>query len=65
MQSIFGLGAAVGPILGILVWNHAGQAVWLWIALVGAVGALAVPIGVRARERQPAAAGAPVPEPAG
>jgi predicted MFS family arabinose efflux permease len=37
MQSSFGLGAAIGPVVGVLAWNHAGQGVWLWIALVAAL----------------------------
>jgi len=56
MQSVFGLGTAVGPVLGILLWGHVGQAVWLWTALVAALATVAaqVAIGGPARAAEPA-----------
>jgi predicted MFS family arabinose efflux permease len=58
MQSMFGLGTAVGPIVGIMLWNQVGQAVWLWIALAAALATVAAQIGIRV----PAAKPAPEPE---
>jgi predicted MFS family arabinose efflux permease len=51
MQSLFGLGAAVGPVLGVLLWTWVGQDVWLWVA---GSAALATVCGVAA-VRDPAA----------
>jgi MFS family permease len=47
MQSLFGLGTAVGPIAGVLVWNHVGQAVWLWIAAVALLATVAAQVCIR------------------
>ncbi|GGL14336.1 MFS transporter [Planomonospora parontospora] len=63
MQSVFGLGTALGPVLGTLVWFQVGRAVWLWAALVAAVATVAGLLGMRtpatgAEEPQPAAASA-------
>lgn len=48
MQSFFGLGTAVGPVIGVLLWDQFGNAVWLWIALIAAVATAAGMVGVRA-----------------
>ena len=63
MQSLFGLGAAVGPIVGILLWNRVGQAVWLWIGLAGALATITAAIGIRTPSARPTAE--PVPAPVG
>ncbi|GEM_PF-440721 len=47
MQGLFGLGAAVGPIVGIMLWDHVGQSVWLWVAGVAALAIVAGQIGIR------------------
>lgn len=62
MQSVFGLGAAVGPIVGILVWNRVGQAVWLWVAFVAVLAAVAAQIAIRVPAARTTTE--PVPEPA-
>jgi predicted MFS family arabinose efflux permease len=59
MQSVFGLGNAVGPILGVALWYHVGQQVWLWGAGVGLLATVAAlagmrPTGVARRSEQPA-----------
>lgn len=46
-NGVYGLGTALGPVVGILVWNRVGDAVWLLCGLVGLVGALAAYLGVR------------------
>ncbi len=38
-NSLYGLGCSIGPVIGILLWNRIGDAVWL---LCGAVGLVAV-----------------------
>lgn len=62
MQSVFGLGTAIGPVIGTLVWFQVGRSVWLWAALVSAVATVAGLIGMRdpnrADESQPATASA-------
>ncbi|MFJ2031737.1 MFS transporter [Streptosporangium sp. NPDC087985] len=63
MQSVFGLGTALGPVLGTLVWFQVGRSVWLWAALVAAVATVAGLVGMRtpptgAEEPQPAVASA-------
>ncbi|MFI5731533.1 MFS transporter [Kribbella sp. NPDC051587] len=37
-HAMFGLGSALGPFLGVWVWNSAGTQVWLWCGALGAVG---------------------------
>ena len=59
MQSTYGLGSTIGPIVGILIFEHVGQRVFLYAALLAMVGACINQIGLR----RPATA--PSPEPAG
>lgn len=47
MQSTFGLGNAVGPILGVALWDRVGQQLWLWVAAAAALSALAAQVGMR------------------
>ncbi|MGS2641339.1 MFS transporter [Streptosporangium sp. LJ11] len=47
MQSVFGLGTAIGPVIGTLVWFQVGRSVWLWAALVSAIATVAGLIGMR------------------
>lgn len=47
MQSVFGLGTAIGPVVGTLVWFQVGRSVWLWAALVSALATVAGLIGMR------------------
>ncbi|MEU8385229.1 MFS transporter [Streptosporangium sp. NPDC048865] len=47
MQSVFGLGTAIGPVIGTLVWFQVGRSVWLWAALLSAIGTVAGLIGMR------------------
>ena len=72
MQSMVGLGSTIGPIVGVLLWNHLGQGVWLWAAGAGVLSAICARIGMRRPEEaapavpdsaQPVAPeGAPAPE---
>ena len=55
-QVMFGVGAAVGPVLGGLLFTHLGHSVWLIIALAEVVGLGSVLASVR-DPRRPAAAG--------
>jgi MFS family permease len=59
MQSMFGLGSAVGPILGVELFDHVGQRVWLWVAAVAVLATVVGRIGVR----NPAAMPTPEPDP--
>jgi len=47
MQSLFGLGAAVGPIVGIGLLGLLGPGVWLWAALAALLAAVLGQVGVR------------------
>ncbi|GAA2894838.1 MFS transporter [Streptosporangium fragile] len=51
MQSVFGLGTAIGPVIGTLVWFQVGRSVWLWAALVSAVATVAGLIGMHTPDR--------------
>lgn len=64
MQSTFGLGSTVGPVVGIALWNQVGQAVWIWAAAVGLLSAVFARIGMRLPDK-PAADREPATEPAG
>jgi MFS family permease len=46
MQSSFGLGNAVGPILGVALWDRVGQQVWLWAAAMAALSAVFAQVGM-------------------
>ncbi len=59
-QAMFGLGAAIGPLLGVLAFESIGSGVWAACAGVGALAAVAALAGVRDAEPAPAAAAAPV-----
>jgi MFS family permease len=58
MQSTYGLGSTIGPIVGIMVFEHVGQRVFLFAALLAIAGAFIGQIGLRrpaaAPESQPA-----------
>lgn len=58
MQSVFGLATAIGPIVGVALWYHVGQRVWLWAAGVAIVSTLCALVGMRRPSVQPS------PEPA-
>ncbi len=58
-QAMFGLGAAIGPLLGVLAFNAIGSGVWAACASVGALAAVAALAGVRGAERAPAPTAAP------
>jgi predicted MFS family arabinose efflux permease len=47
-NGVYGLGSALGPVVGILVWNRVGDGVWLLYGLVALVGAGCAYLGVRA-----------------
>jgi len=64
MQTLFGLANAVGPILGIAVWEAFGQAVFAWAAAVAALATLCALIGMRLPGAAPAVITEPVPQPA-
>ncbi|MGC9537108.1 MFS transporter [Streptomyces sp. UG1] len=46
-QAVFGLGSAVGPALGMLVWTRYGDAVWVACAVLGTVAAVLALAGLR------------------
>jgi MFS family permease len=53
MQSSFGVGSAVGPVMGVVLWDGVGQALWLWLAVIAAVGMGAGLIGMRRPATEP------------
>ncbi|TCO51862.1 putative MFS family arabinose efflux permease [Kribbella antiqua] len=46
-HAMFGLGSALGPFLGVWVWNSSGTRVWLWCGLAGAIGVVLASVGMR------------------
>ena len=46
-NALYGLGCALGPVVGIAIWNNSGDAVWAWCGVVGAVAVVAAWFGVR------------------
>ena len=64
MQSMFGLGSTLGPILGIAAYDRFGQQMFLWTALVAVLATVIGRIGMRGRatpestEREPQPASA-------
>lgn len=47
MQSAFGLGNALGPIVGVTIWTHAGRLTWIWIAAIAVLCTGAAQVGMR------------------
>ncbi|WP_238152608.1 MFS transporter [Kribbella speibonae] len=54
MLSVFGLGNAIGPAVGVWLWEHVGQTFWLWAAGVAVLSAVCARIGMRRPDEQPA-----------
>jgi predicted MFS family arabinose efflux permease len=52
-QASFQVGYAAGPLLGVLVWHHAGVAVWWACGLLSVVAALAALGGIRPASARP------------
>lgn len=61
MQSMYGLGSTVGPIVGILLYEHVGQQFFLWAAAVMVLATVIGRIGMVGSAGEPAAQ--PVDEP--
>jgi MFS family permease len=49
-HAMFGLGSALGPFLGVWVWNRSGTEVWVWCGLAGAIGVVLAYFGMRPAE---------------
>jgi MFS family permease len=47
MQGTYGLGTAIGPILGVALFDHVGQRVWIWMAAIAALATVVGMIGIR------------------
>jgi MFS family permease len=62
MQSMYGLGSTLGPILGVTLFIHVGQRFFLWAALVAVLGAAVGRIGMRGPAKQAAPAAEPAAE---
>ncbi|WP_406056591.1 MFS transporter [Kribbella sp. NBC_00889] len=45
-HAMFGLGSALGPFLGVWVWNTSGTRVWVWCGLAGAIGVVLAYFGM-------------------
>ncbi|ONH33575.1 MULTISPECIES: MFS transporter [Protofrankia] len=46
-QATFGLGLALGPVLGVLAWERLANGVWLLCGVVGVIAALCALVGMR------------------
>jgi MFS family permease len=58
LQGMFGLGSTVGPILGIALYDHVGERMFIWIALIAVLATVTGRIGMRGRaESQDAVSG--------
>ena len=73
MLTTFTMGNAVGPIIGVTLWEHLRQQMWLWAAALAVLATICARIGMRQPEPQAATeapepasgpVGAPAPEPA-
>lgn len=53
MLSVFGLGNAVGPAVGVWAWSHLGQTFWLWAGGVAILSAVCARIGMRRPDEEP------------
>ncbi|MGE5828712.1 MAG: MFS transporter [Micromonosporaceae bacterium] len=53
LHSMFGLGSTFGPILGITLYGHVGQRVFLWIALIAVLATIVGRIGMRGPSERP------------
>lgn len=54
-QTVFGLGSAVGPALGMLMWTHYGDGVWATCAVLGTAAAALAFFGLRPSDERPEA----------
>jgi MFS family permease len=48
-HAMFGLGSALGPFLGVWIWNNSGTDVWLWCGFAGLIGIVLASIGMPGR----------------
>ena len=64
-HAMFGLGSALGPVLGVWIWNNSGTQVWLWCGFAGAVGVALAYFGMpgSAQTEEPAVDMTPATEP--
>ncbi|TDD53752.1 MFS transporter [Kribbella antibiotica] len=61
-HAMFGLGSALGPFLGVFVWNSVGAQVWLWCGVLGAVGLVLAYFGMAPARTEEATELAPIAE---
>jgi MFS family permease len=59
MQSMYGLGSTLGPILGVTLFIHVGQQFFLWAALVAVLATAVGQVGMRSPKPEPAPVSAP------
>ncbi|MFD8689835.1 MDR family MFS transporter [Streptomyces sp. NPDC059651] len=52
-NSVYGLGCALGPVIGTAVWSGAGRGLWLWCGALGLVAAIMTWAGVVPAEPEP------------
>jgi MFS family permease len=66
MLGVFGLGNAVGPAVGVALYQQVGQSFWLWAVGVAILSTVCARIGMRRPDTQPDTkpASQPAPEPA-
>ncbi|MFD5661067.1 MFS transporter [Streptomyces hirsutus] len=54
-QAVFGLGSAIGPALGMLVWTRYGDGIWLACGVLGVLAAVTAYAGLRPSDETPEA----------
>jgi MFS family permease len=58
-QAVFGIGVAVGPVVGVFAWNVVGRGVWFYYGLLCAVGFAAAWFSMARKGTKPAAPARP------
>ncbi|GAA1683782.1 MFS transporter [Kribbella yunnanensis] len=61
-HAMFGLGSALGPFLGVWVWNSAGTQVWLWCGVLAAIGLVLAYFGMAPARAEETTELAPITE---
>lgn len=60
-NSLYGLGTALGPFVGVMLWNRFQEGLWIGCGVVGLVAVVAAWYGVRPTSAEPEAGESPEP----
>lgn len=52
-NALYGLGCAIGPVIGVAVWSSVGDTAWVWCGVIGALAVVAAWFGVRPKSELP------------